>query len=124
MAKAKNYYITTSIPYINGDPHIGHTYELLVADVLARYERSKGLNVLLSAGTDEHGGKIQEKAEELGKPVREYADEMSVRWRDLGPLVNMSNDRFIRTTDPGHEQRATLIWEALAADIYKGKYTG
>lgn len=120
----KNYYVATSIPYINGDPHIGHTYELLVADVLARYARGRGLNVLLSTGTDEHGGKIQEKADELGKPVQEYADEMSARWRELGPLVNMSNDRFIRTTDPGHEQRAALIWQSLAADIYKDKYTG
>lgn len=120
----KNYYITTSIPYINGDPHIGHTYELLTADVLARYARGRGLNVILSTGTDEHGGKIQEKADELGKPIQEYVDEMSGRWRELGTLVNISNDRFIRTTDPGHEQRAALIWQSLAGDIYKGKYTG
>ncbi len=120
----KNYYVTTSIPYINGDPHIGHTYELLVGDVIARYARGKGMNVLLSTGTDEHGGKIQEKADELGKSVQEYVDEMSARWRELGPLVNMSNDRFIRTTEPGHEQRAALIWESLAADIYKANYAG
>ncbi len=120
----KNYYVTTSIPYINGDPHIGHTYELLAADVLARDARGRGLNVILSAGTDEHGGKIQEKADELGKPIRQYIDDMSNRWRELGPLVNMSNDRFIRTTDPGHEQRAALIWQALKDDIYKAKYTG
>jgi methionyl-tRNA synthetase len=120
----KSYYITTSIPYINGEPHIGHTYELLTADVLARYARKQGKKVILSTGTDEHGGKIQEKAEELGKPVREYADMMSQRWRELGPLVNMSNDRFIRTTDVGHEQRAALIWKALEKNIYKGKYQG
>ncbi len=121
---AKNYYITTSIPYINGDPHIGHTYELLVGDVLARAARAQGMNVILSTGTDEHGGKIQEKADELGKPIHQYVDEMSNRWRELGPLVNMSNDRFIRTTDPGHEQRAALIWKSLVKDIYKDKYTG
>lgn len=122
--KEMKYYITTSIPYINGEPHIGHTYELLTADVLARYARQQGKKVLLSTGTDEHGGKIQEKATELNKPVKEYADEMSARWRELGPLVNMSNDRFIRTTDPGHEQRAALIWKSLEKFIYKGKYSG
>ncbi|HEX5797216.1 MAG TPA: methionine--tRNA ligase [Candidatus Saccharimonadales bacterium] len=119
-----NYYITTSIPYINGEPHIGHTYELLTADVLARYARRQGKTVLFSTGTDEHGGKTQEKADELKKPVKEYADEMSARWRELGPLLNVSNDRFIRTTDPGHEQRATLIWKALEKYIYKAKYSG
>lgn len=119
-----NYYVTTSIPYINGEPHIGHTFELLSADVLARYARQQGKKVILSTGTDEHGGKVQEKANELKKPVKEYADEMSTRWRDLGPLVNMSNDRFIRTTDAGHEQRAGLIWKALSQHIYKGKYSG
>jgi len=121
---AENVFITTSIPYINGDPHIGHTYELLAADVLARYARQQGKKVILSTGTDEHGGKIQEKAEEQNKPTKQYADDMSARWRELGPLVNMSNDRFIRTTDPGHEQRATLIWKALEQHIYKDKYTG
>jgi methionyl-tRNA synthetase len=121
---ANKYYITTAIPYINGDPHIGHTYELLTADVLARYARQKGLDVVLSTGTDEHGGKVQEKANELGKPVNEYVDEMSAKWRELGPLVNMSADRFIRTTDSGHEQRAALIWQKLSSYIYKDKYQG
>jgi methionyl-tRNA synthetase len=120
----KYFYITTSIPYINGDPHIGHTYELVAADVLARVARKKVGHVLLVTGTDEHGGKIQEKANELGKPVIEYVNEMSARWRELGPLVNMSNDRFIRTTDVGHEQRAALIWKALEKDIYKSRYSG
>lgn len=119
-----NYYVTTSIPYINGEPHIGHTFELLSADVLARYARQQGKKVILSTGTDEHGGKNEEKAKELGKSVKAYADEMSKRWREIGPLVNMSNDRFIRTTDAGHEQRAALIWKALEKYIYKGKYSG
>lgn len=119
-----NYYITTSIPYVNGEPHIGHTLEFLAADVLARYARQQGKNVLLSTGTDEHGGKNEQKAKELGKPVKEYVDEMSARWRELGPLLNISSDRFIRTTDPGHEQRAALIWKALEQHIYKGKYSG
>lgn len=120
----KKIYITTSIPYINGEPHIGHTYELLTGDVLARYYRQQGFEVLLSTGTDEHGGKVQEKAEESGKTVKEYADEMSAKWRELGPLINMSADRFIRTTDAGHEQRAALVWKALEKHIYKGKYQG
>lgn len=119
-----NYYVTTSIPYINGEPHIGHTYELLTADVLARYARLHGKKVILSTGTDEHGGKNEEKAKELNKTAKEYADEMSQRWRELGPLVSMSNDRFIRTTDAGHEQRAALIWKELEKFIYKGKYSG
>lgn len=122
--KTTNFYITTSIPYINGEPHIGHTYELLTADVLARYYRQQGLNVLLSTGTDEHGGKIQEKADELKRPIGEYVEEMSAKWRELAPIINMKPDRFIRTTDKGHEQRAALIWQALEKNIYKGKYEG
>lgn len=118
------YYVTTSIPYVNGEPHIGHTYEFLTADVLARYARQQGKKVILSTGTDEHGGKNQEKAKELDKPVKQYVDEMSARWRELGPLLNVSNDRFIRTTDPGHEQRAALIWKSLEKYIYKDKYSG
>lgn len=118
------FYITTSIPYINGEPHIGHTYELLTADVLARYYRLSGFDVLLSTGTDEHGGKIQESADKAGKSAKKYADEVSQKWRELGPLVNMSANRFIRTTDKGHEQRAALIWKALDKYIYKGSYEG
>jgi len=120
----KKFYITTSIPYINGEPHIGHTFELLAGDVLARYYRQQGLKVLYSTGTDEHGGKVQEKANELGKDVKEYADEMSGKWREIAPLINIKPDRFIRTTDQGHEQRAALIWQALSTHIYKGTYEG
>lgn len=120
----KKFYITSSIPYINGEPHIGHTYELLTADVLARYYRQQGLDVLLSTGTDEHGGKIQEKANEQGKAVTEYVEEVSAKWRELPPLINMKPDRFIRTTDKGHQQRAALVWQKLEKNIYKGKYEG
>lgn len=119
-----NYFITTSIPYINGEPHIGHTYEFLVADAMARYARKQGKKVIFSTGTDEHGGKVEAKAKEQGKAVKEYAEEMSNKWRELLPLLNISADRFIRTTDSGHEQRAALIWKALEKDIYKGKYSG
>jgi methionyl-tRNA synthetase len=117
-------FITTAIPYINGDPHVGHTYLLLSADVLARYYRQQGCDVLFSTGTDEHGGKIEEKAKEAGKDVKVFSDEMSARWRELGPIINVTPDRFIRTTDPGHEQRAALIWKALEKYIFKGSYEG
>lgn len=119
-----NYYVTTSIPYINGEPHIGFGMELVQADVLARAARMRGDKVLFATGTDEHGGKIFDKAAEAGLEPKIYADKMSQNFRDLGRLLNITNDRFVRTTDAGHEQRAQLIWKALQKDIYKGKYTG
>lgn len=119
-----NYYITTSIAYTNGPPHIGFGMELLQADVLARYARAQGKAVIFTTGTDEHGGKIAEKAKEQGLEPKEFTDQMSKTFRDLGTLLNISNDRFIRTTDAGHEQRAALIWSALKENIYKGSYTG
>lgn len=119
-----NYYVTTSIPYINGEPHIGFGMELVQADVLARAARMRGDKVLFATGTDEHGGKIFDKAAEAGLEPKTYADKMSQNFRDLGRLLNITNDRFVRTTDAGHEQRAQLIWKALQKDIYKGKYTG
>lgn len=119
-----DYYVTTSIPYVNGEPHLGHAMEFVMADVLARRARQLGDNVLFSIGTDEHGGKIAEKATELGLKPQELADKMSLRFSDLAKSLNLSNDRFIRTTDAGHEQRAKLIWKALESDIYKDKYIG
>ena len=118
------YYITTSIPYVNAEPHIGFALELLCADVLARHALIKGNDVIFSTGTDEHGGKISEKAQEKGVTTKAFADEISQRFRDLCSLINISNNRFIRTTDKGHEQRSQLIWQALAKDIYKSKYIG
>ena len=123
-SKVQNTYITTSIPYINGEPHLGHAMEFIMADVLARYARQHKQNTLLSIGTDEHGGKIAEKAAELKKSPKALADEMSDKFRMLAKDLNISNDRFIRTTDEGHEQRAGIIWQALAKDIYKSKYQG
>ncbi|MDL2341870.1 MAG: methionine--tRNA ligase [Patescibacteria group bacterium] len=119
-----NNYITTSIPYVNGEPHIGHALEFIMADVLARAARSRGETVLFSTGSDEHGGKIAEKAAEAGITPKELADKMSATFSDLAKKLQISNDRFIRTTDAGHEQRAQLIWKALEKDIYKAKYTG
>lgn len=119
-----NYYVTTSIPYVNGEPHVGHALEFVMADVLARAARQRGDNTLFSTGTDEHGTKIAQKAESLGLTPVQLVDQMSQEFRDLAKLLNISNDRFIRTTDKGHEQRAQLIWKALAHDIYKAKYIG
>lgn len=119
-----NYYVTTSIPYVNAEPHIGFGMELLYADVLARYARAQGKPVIFSTGTDEHGGKVSEKAEEHGLDPQAYADKISQNFRDLVKTINISNDRFIRTTDDGHEQRAQLIWKALKKDIYKSTYSG
>ena len=119
-----NYYVVTSIPYVNGEPHIGFAMELITGDVLARAARGRGDNVIYSTGTDEHGTKVAQKAESLGKTPQQFADEISAKFRDLGTLLDVEPDRFIRTTDKGHTQRAQLIWKALAKDIYKAKYVG
>ncbi len=119
-----NYYVTTSIPYVNGEPHLGHAMEFVMADVLARAARTHYKNVLFSTGTDEHGGKIAEKAAELGITPQQLSDQMSQKFRDLATSLNISADRFIRTTDKGHEQRAQVIWKNLAGDIYKKNYVG
>lgn len=119
-----SYYVTTSIPYVNGEPHIGHALEFLQADVLARYARQRGAPVIYSTGTDEHGTKVAQTAEKLGQTPTDFAESMSERFRELLTQLNISNDRFIRTTDKGHEQRAALIWKTLEADIYKDTYSG
>jgi methionyl-tRNA synthetase len=119
-----NYFVTTSIPYVNAEPHIGFGMELLYADVLARYARQQGDKVIYSTGTDEHGGKIAEKAKEANVTPQLFVDGISQKFRDLSKSLNISADRFIRTTDSGHEQRAQLIWKALEKDIYKNKYVG
>lgn len=119
-----NYFVTTSIPYVNGEPHLGHAMEFVMADVLARAARADKKPVIFSIGTDEHGGKIAEKAEELGLKPQELTDQMSKKFRDLAEALDVSADRFIRTTDDGHEKRAQLIWKALKDDIYKNKYVG
>lgn len=119
-----NYLVTTSIPYVNGDPHIGHALELVMADVLARAARKQSKPTIFTTGSDEHGQKIADKAAELKLTPKALADQQSQKFRDLGKLLNISNDRFIRTTDKGHEQRAAIIWKQLEKDIYKSKYIG
>jgi methionyl-tRNA synthetase len=119
-----SFYVTTSIPYINGEPHLGHAWEFLIADVIARYARAQNIPTLFSTGTDEHGSKVAEKAEELGISPKELADKNVEKFREMLQVLGITNDRFIRTTDKAHEQRAQLIWKALSKDIYKGAYIG
>src|SRR3989344_2196631 len=119
-----NYYVTTSIPYVNGEPHLGHAMEFIMAYVLARAARQQGKPVIYSTGTDEHGSKVAEKSAELKTTPKALADDMAKSFRDLQKQLDISNDRFIRTTDPGPQQRAQIIWKNLAKDIYKGKYIG
>ena len=120
----KNFYVSTSIPYVNGEPHLGHAMEFVMADVLARKARLDGCNVFFSTGTDEHGGKIAEKASEMGISSKQLADNMSAKFHDLAKKLNISNDIFIRTTDESHEKAASEIWNNLKDDIYKSEYEG
>ncbi len=120
----KNYFVTTSIPYVNGEPHIGHAQEFVEADVLARYARKQGLKVIFSTGTDEHGGKIAEKAAEVSMTPKKWADQMSLKFKELMDVLEISADRFIRTTDKNHEETAKKVWHRLADDIYKSSYVG
>jgi methionyl-tRNA synthetase len=119
-----NFFITTSIPYVNGEPHLGHAMEYVMADVLARQARLNGDEVIFSTGSDEHGGKIAEKAAERGLKPKVFVDQMSATFEALTKELNITNNRFIRTTDVSHEQRAQLIWTALQDDIYKSIYVG
>lgn len=121
---SNRFYVTTSIPYINGEPHLGHAMEFLAADVLARYARGQKQEVIYSTGTDEHGIKVAETAEKQGIKPKELADQNAVKFRELLTQLNISNDRFVRTSDKAHGQRAQMIWKNLQADIYKGKYIG
>lgn len=119
------FYINTSIPYANGAPHIGHAIEFVYADVLARFARQSGAtDVVFATGTDEHGSKIAEKALEQKITPQQLVDKNSQAFKDLLKALNISNNRFIRTTDKGHEERAQIIWKNLEKDIYKNKYMG
>jgi methionyl-tRNA synthetase len=119
-----NFYITTSIPYVNSEPHIGFAMELVQADAIARFIRQNKTPTLFATGTDEHGGKIAEKAAEKNVTPKQFTDEISASFKAALPLLNISNDRFIRTTDDAHEKRAQLIWKNLSSYIYKSQYSG
>lgn len=121
---ADKFYVTTSIPYVNGEPHIGHAMEFVQADVLARYNRLNGKEVLFSTGTDEHGGKVMEKAKEEGMEPDAYTDQVSKRFKLLCQELDIKYDRFIRTTDEAHEKSAQAIWNKLQPYIYQNLYIG
>lgn len=125
MAK-KPYYITTAIAYTSGKPHIGNTYEIVLADSIARYKRLEGYDVRFQTGTDEHGQKIELKAEEAGVTPQEFVDNVSDEIKRIWDLMNTSYDRFIRTTDKDHERQVQKIFKKLydKGDIYKGEYEG
>ena len=125
MEKQK-YYITTAIAYTSGKPHIGNTYEVVLADAIARYKRQQGYDVFFQTGTDEHGQKIELKAEEAGITPKEFVDNVSTEIRRIWDLMNTSYDKFIRTTDEDHEKQVKKIFKKMYAkgDIYKGHYEG
>ena len=120
------YYITTAIAYASGKPHIGNTYEIVLADAIARYKRSQGYDVFFQTGTDEHGQKIELKADEAGVTPKEFVDNAAGEIKRIWDLMNTSYDKFIRTTDEDHEAQVKKIFKKLydQGDIYKGSYEG
>lgn len=122
----KPYYITTAIAYASGKPHIGNTYEAVLADAIARFKREEGYDVFFQTGTDEHGQKIEEKAAAAGITPKEFVDQAAGQIKTIWDLMNTSYDKFIRTTDPDHEAQVQKIFKKLydQGDIYKGYYEG
>ena len=122
----KPYYITTAIAYTSGKPHIGNTYEIVLADAIARYKRMEGYDVFFQTGTDEHGQKIELKSQEAGVSPKEFVDNVSAEIKRIWDLMDTSYDKFIRTTDADHEKQVQKIFKKLydQGDIYKGYYEG
>ena len=122
----KPYYISTAIAYTSAKPHIGNTYEIVLADAIARYKRLTGYDVYFQTGTDEHGQKIQEKAEAAGITPQQHVDNVAAQVKDIWDLMNTTYDKFVRTTDPMHEKKVQKIFKKLydQGDIYKGSYKG
>ena len=125
MSKPK-YYMTTAIAYTSGKPHIGNTYEIILADSIARFRREQGYDVFFQTGTDEHGQKIELKAAEAGVTPQEFVDNVAGEIKRIWDLMNTSYDKFIRTTDKDHEKQVQKIFKKLydQGDIYKGAYEG
>jgi methionyl-tRNA synthetase len=121
---SRKFYVTTAIDYVNADPHIGHAYQKLIADVLARWHRLKGEKVFYLTGTDEHGQKISKSAEEAGLREKEFVDRIAKKFQKSWDLLNISYDRFIRTTDKDHEKFVQDFVKKIKKDIYKGSYEG
>ena len=126
MSEKPKYYISTAIAYTSGKPHIGNTYEIVLADAIARYKRSQGYDVYFQTGTDEHGQKIELKAEEAGVTPKEFVDNVSKEIKRIWDMMDTSYDKFIRTTDSDHEKQVQKIFKKLyeQGDIYKGYYEG
>ena len=126
MSEKKPYYITTAIAYTSGKPHIGNTYEIVLADAIARYRRQQGYDVYFQTGTDEHGLKIQQKAEAAGITPQEYVDKTAGEIKRIWDLMDTTYDKFVRTTDPEHVKKVQAIYRKMyeKGDIYKGKYVG
>ncbi len=122
----EKYYITTAIAYASGKPHIGNTYEIVLADAIARFKRQQGYDVFFQTGTDEHGQKIEQKAADAGVTPKEYVDTVAAEIKRIWDLMNTSYDKFIRTTDEDHEKQVQKIFKKMYAkgDIYKGAYEG
>ena len=126
MSNKGKYYITTAITYTSGKPHIGNTYEIVLADAIARFRRQEGYEVFFQTGTDEHGQKIENKAHEAGISPKEFVDNVSTTVKNIWDMMNTSYDKFIRTTDENHEKQVQKIFKKLydKGDIYKGSYEG
>src|SRR3982751_6877178 len=122
----KPFFITTPIYYVNGAPHLGHAYTSIAADAVARWKRLDGEDVFFLTGTDEHGQKVEKAAIDAGIEPQEFTDQVSQKFRDLGKLLNLSNDVFIRTTEPRHAGATQAIWRRLRErdEIYLGSYEG
>ena len=126
MSNKGKFYMTTAIAYTSGKPHIGNTYEIVLADAIARFRRQEGYDVYFQTGTDEHGQKIQEKAEKAGITPKEYVDKVAGEVKEIWDMMNTSYDNFVRTTDADHEKQVQKIFKKLydKGDIYKGAYEG
>jgi methionyl-tRNA synthetase len=126
MSARERYYLTTPIYYVNDSPHIGHAYTTLACDVLARFKRLDGYDVMFLTGTDEHGQKVAKSAAAAGMEPQEFTDKVSQNFRDLADFMNFSHDDFIRTTEPRHHLSSQGIWQRIAdsGDIYTGSYAG
>ncbi|MBT4008387.1 MAG: methionine--tRNA ligase [Elusimicrobiaceae bacterium] len=122
----KKFYITTPLYYVNSQPHIGHAYTTVACDILARYKKSKGVDVHFLTGTDEHGANIEKIAKEAGKDPQQWTDEVAAKFKDLWKILNVEYDDFIRTTEPRHKEVVQKVFAKLleSGDIYKGSYEG
>src|SRR5207249_7533175 len=123
---SKRFYITTAIDYVNGEPHLGHAYEKVIADVIARSRRALGEEVFFLTGLDEHGQKVQQAAQAEGKNPQQYCDELAVLWKEAARKLDISNDDFIRTSEPRHKRVVQNILTRLheGGHFYKAQYKG